>query len=63
MRSYLAGNHEFTVEENGLDPSLVEHEVPFKFLTVSLIYLMHEDNLWHFLNTDESVFIGMEQLF
>lgn len=35
MRSYLAGNHEFTVEKNDLDFVLVEHEVPFEFFTVS----------------------------
>lgn len=34
MRFYLAGNHEFAVE-NDLDFILVEHEVPFTFFTVS----------------------------
>lgn len=35
MRSYLVGNHEFTVEKNDLDFTLGEHEVPFEYLTVS----------------------------
>ena len=35
MRSYLAGNHEFTVGKKDLDFALVEHEVHFEIFTVS----------------------------
>lgn len=63
MRSYLAGNHEFTMEKNDLDFTLEEHEVPLNtLLSLSVIYLMHENNLCIF-KTDKSIFIEIEQLF
>lgn len=44
MRSYLAGNHEFTVGKKYLDFALVEHEVHFEFFTVSFKDLSYDEN-------------------